>query len=82
METIRDSLLPWAQQLPGMRGAIALVDRSTGKGYTITFWESEEALRASEAAADEIREKTAAALSGTITNVDRCDVTLFEMLDV
>jgi hypothetical protein len=36
------------QQQPGLAAAYWLVDREGGKGLTITFWESEEAMRASE----------------------------------
>ncbi len=37
------------RQQPGLAAAYWLVDREGGKGLTITFWESEEAMRASEA---------------------------------
>ncbi len=37
------------QQQPGLVAAYWLVDREGRKGVTITFWESEEAMRASEA---------------------------------
>jgi heme-degrading monooxygenase HmoA len=40
---------PTIQQQPGLAAAYWLVDREGGKGLTITFWESEEAMRASEA---------------------------------
>ena len=37
----------------------ALADHQTGKTLGITFWESEEALRANEEAADRLREDSA-----------------------
>ena len=37
----RDHTLPAAQQQNGFKGYIMLVDRSTGKGITITLWEEE-----------------------------------------
>ena len=40
---------PTVQQQPGLAAAYWLVDREGGKDLTITFWESEEAMRASEA---------------------------------
>ncbi len=40
---------PNVQQQPGLAAAYWLVDREGRRGVTITFWESEEAMRASEA---------------------------------
>lgn len=37
----RDHILPVAQQQTGFKGYLMLVDRSTGKGMTITLWEDE-----------------------------------------
>ena len=44
-----DVVKPKVQQQPGLAAAYWLVDREGGKGLTITFWESEEAMRAIEA---------------------------------
>jgi hypothetical protein len=38
---VRDHALPAAQQQTGFKGYLMLVDRSTGKGITITLWEEE-----------------------------------------
>ena len=38
----RERTVPAAQQQPGFKGYLMLVDRSTGKGLTITLWEGEE----------------------------------------
>ena len=37
----REHTLPAAQQQAGFKGYLMLVDRSTGKGLTITLWEEE-----------------------------------------
>jgi hypothetical protein len=58
---------------------IALGDRRSGKTLGITFWESEEAMRASEEAADRMREETAEAGGDTIAGVERYEVGLFEV---
>ncbi len=58
---------------------IALVDRHSGKTLGITFWESEEAMRASEEVANRLREESAEAGSGTIAGVERYEVGLFEV---
>jgi heme-degrading monooxygenase HmoA len=54
---IRDQVIPRAQNLPGFKGGYWLVDRSTGKGIGVTLFESEEALDATEAQANRIREE-------------------------
>jgi hypothetical protein len=42
IHTAREHTVPAAQQQTGFKGYIMLVDRSTGKGITITLWEGEE----------------------------------------
>jgi hypothetical protein len=37
----REHTVPAAQQQAGFKGFLMLVDRSTGKGITITLWEEE-----------------------------------------
>jgi len=39
---IRDHTVPAAQKQTGFKGYLLLIDRSTGKGITITLWEGEE----------------------------------------
>jgi heme-degrading monooxygenase HmoA len=62
-------------QMEGMHDAYLLVDRASGKALTITLWESEEALRASEASADQVRRQAA---GDAVRNVDRYEVALHE----
>jgi hypothetical protein len=38
---IREHTVPAAQQQNGFKGYLLLVDRSTGKGITITLWEED-----------------------------------------
>jgi hypothetical protein len=42
IHVLRERALPAAQQQSGFKGYLMLVDRSTGKGITITLWEEEE----------------------------------------
>ena len=44
----RAAVLPAIRQIPGYRGAIGLVDWENGRAWTLTLWESEAAMRASE----------------------------------
>jgi heme-degrading monooxygenase HmoA len=45
----RDSVMPVSKQRQGFKGAFLLTDPNTGKGVSITFWETEADMRAGEA---------------------------------
>ena len=47
------------EQMDGFSHAYFLVDRASGKGMSMTVWESEQALSASVAKADELRKQVA-----------------------
>ena len=70
----RESILPRVQQLDGFEGVYYLVDRESGKALTITLWESEEAMRASEEEADRLRSVSAESASATVQDVERYEV--------
>jgi heme-degrading monooxygenase HmoA len=63
-------------ELDDMRGAVLLVDRATGKGMTITYWESQETLESSRQAADRVRSAAAQAASGSVESVEEYEVLL------
>ena len=75
----REVVLPQGRLLDGFKGMIALGDRHSGKTLGITFWESKEAMRDSEEAADRQREESAKAGGDTIVSVERYEVGLFEV---
>ena len=75
----REQVLPQAKQDEGFKGIIALANRQSGKLLGITFWESEEAMRASEEAANRMRSETAEASREQIASVERYEVDLFEI---
>ena len=79
LRQVREEVLPRAKQIDGFKGMIALGDRHSGKTLGITFWESEEAMRASEEAANRLREESAEAGGETIASVERYEVGLFEV---
>jgi len=51
----QDNIVPSLQEVEGYEGIYLLVDRQSGKVLTLTLWESEEAMRASEDAANQLR---------------------------
>ncbi len=67
--------VPVLEGLDGYKGYALLGDRETGLAMAVTYWESEEALRASEDAVKQERERaaeTAQAASGP--TVERYEV--------
>jgi heme-degrading monooxygenase HmoA len=66
------------RQLDGAKGAYLLLDRSSGKALTITLWESEEAMGASEEGATKLRSDAAGSAGGTVQDVERYEVALNE----
>jgi heme-degrading monooxygenase HmoA len=79
LRQVREDILPQLQQQEGFEGLVALTDRQSGKTLGITFWESEESLKASEEAADRLRENSAETMRDTIAAVERYEVGLFEV---
>ena len=45
---LRESVIPAAQKQQGFRGALLLEDPSSGKGTSITLWETKADLKAGE----------------------------------
>ena len=59
---------------PGLKRAELLVDRASGKGMTITVWESEDALTGSAPAADRLRSGAADAADVSILSIDHYEI--------
>ncbi len=80
VQFIQQQIVPAASDITGWRGIIALADRANGRTLTITFWDSEESLAASETWADEARGEAAAAMDETVKAVERYEVALSKVL--
>jgi heme-degrading monooxygenase HmoA len=63
-------------EIDGFSRAYFLVDRSSGKGMSITMWETEEALTESAAKADELRRQGSEAGGASIESVEHYEVGL------
>ena len=72
----QENILPRVQEVEGFKGVYLLVDRQSGKALTITLWESEEAMRAGEAEANQLRRETAEAGSQEVAGVERYEVAI------
>lgn len=69
-----EDVLPTLRSMDGFRGLISLVDQAGGDAMTITLWESEDAMGATEAKADEMRRQMADAAGDEIRGVERYEV--------
>ena len=61
---------PQIRQMQGFKKAYLLVDRQSGKAITVSLWESEEAMRQSEAATHQLRTQGAQAMGGSVSEVE------------
>jgi len=71
---IQEQTLPQLQKMEGFKGFLALGDRNSGKVLGVAFWESEEALRATEEAVSSVRSGAAEAADGTVASVEHYEV--------
>lgn len=78
LKVLRENILPAARQMDGYKGVISVGDRSNGKGVTLTFWETEEAMQASEEAANKLRQQAADEMDEEISGVERFEVYINE----
>lgn len=79
MQRATEEVLPGAREMAGYAGVIALVDRASGNSVVVTLWTGEESMRASEEAANSLRERAASIVGETIVSVDRYEVSLIEL---
>jgi heme-degrading monooxygenase HmoA len=69
-------VVPEMSKSAGFAGAILSIDRASGKAISATFWDSEEAMRASEQDSDERRAQVAQAIGAKVLDVDRFEIVL------
>jgi heme-degrading monooxygenase HmoA len=62
--------------IEGFSHAYFLVDRESGKGMSITIWDSEEALLSSAEKADELRKQGSSAGGAEVESVDLYEIGL------
>jgi heme-degrading monooxygenase HmoA len=62
---VEESIVPSYEGTDGFKGFTLLLDRSGGQGVGLSFWESEDAMRASDALGDQARQGAAEAGEGS-----------------
>ena len=75
----KKQVLPAARSTPGNLGAALLIDRKSGTGVGITYWETAKALAASEQMGIKTRIEAAKNVSGSqIVNVERYEIVIMD----
>lgn len=77
----KEKIVPTARATPGNLGAALLVDRKTGAGVGITYWESAKAVAASEQMGIKARTRSAAEVGTEIVNVERFELVIMERIE-
>lgn len=75
----REQILPAARLQEGFKGIYLLFDRESGRSLSITLWETEDDMRASEEAARRARGESAEAAGDVVVGVERYEVALEEL---
>jgi len=74
----REVIVPAAREATGFKGILSLVDWDSGKIISLTMWDSEDAMRASEERAGKFRAEATSNTKGEVVKVERFEVDLFE----
>ncbi|MCP3818033.1 hypothetical protein NLX86_07850 [Streptomyces sp. A3M-1-3] len=74
LTAISEALVKQVRTVSGFRGVYYLVDRASGKAKSLTLWEDEQAMLASEDLATRIREEAAQREGQRIVAVERFEV--------
>jgi heme-degrading monooxygenase HmoA len=76
---IRQEVLPAFRERPGFKGILSLVNPERGASITISLWQSEADMHASDKEAQSLRAAAAEAGDDQILSVERYEVGLYEM---
>ncbi|MDQ3910311.1 MAG: hypothetical protein M3305_00680 [Actinomycetota bacterium] len=79
IKVAREQILPVARLQDGFKGLFILYDRESGRSLSITLWETEEDMHASEEAASRARAESAETSGDVVVGVERYEVVLHEL---
>jgi heme-degrading monooxygenase HmoA len=79
IENFKKQVIPTVRAAPGYLGATLLVDRKTGTGVGVTYWDTAKHLSASEQIGIQTRTQAAKNVPGTqIINVERAEIVIMD----
>jgi heme-degrading monooxygenase HmoA len=64
------------RDIEGHKGGYLLIDRDNCTALTVTLWDNQAALQASEVSATKLRSDAIDAVEGEVQTIDRCEVAL------
>jgi heme-degrading monooxygenase HmoA len=64
------------RDIEGNKGGYLLIDRDNCTALTLTLWDNQATLQASEVSATKLRSDAIDAVDGEIQTIDRCEVAL------
>jgi heme-degrading monooxygenase HmoA len=80
IQIYRESILPQLRQQPGFKGVMAVVNRSTGKGISLSLWQTEADAEASGAGSSYLQTQLAkmASLLAAAPSIETYEVVVQE----
>jgi heme-degrading monooxygenase HmoA len=72
-----DQMVPAIKETPGFVGALLMIDRATGKSLGLTFWDTKDALQASEDTANKLRSQGVSQVEAQPPTVERFEVAYY-----
>lgn len=79
LDYTQETIMPKLREVAGFQGIYALADRDTGTTMSVTLWDSEDDLRASEDAANQFRSDSTKHAGGSVVSVERYEVVYHEL---
>jgi heme-degrading monooxygenase HmoA len=78
VQQFEQQFLPALEQMSGFGGCVVMLDQKAGKAAAMTFWETDQDMRASDKLADEARAAAEAQQSGPVREpiIDHYEVVL------
>src|SRR5690349_13126353 len=73
---VRDEVMPALERYDGYVGLSMLVDRSSGRCIVTSAWQSEDAMRATTDAAQELRDRAVETLGGGRPDLDHWEIAI------
>jgi heme-degrading monooxygenase HmoA len=79
IQNYEKNILPRVRKTPGNVGAALLINRQTGTGIGVSYWESAKAMAASEEMGNQARAQSAKDMPGSsVINVERAEVMIMD----
>jgi hypothetical protein len=79
LDKLRSDIVPQLHDVPGYKGILTMLDRSTGESLSITLWDDEDTLTRSQKDANRIRSQAADTTGSTVTDVTEYEVGVAEL---